>query len=188
LRDFGNVIRLRVVTMEAEPRVLELTGEDLHKAIHAYGTNGIITEVEMPLTAHYDWVDMMVAFDSFRAAATFANALGRSDGLLLKLNCVLAAPTAHAYFKRHQKFVSENDHIVLVMVAAQSHDAFLAFTRRNGGRVVFDEASLTAEEKQGLPPAYELSWNHTTLICRCCTRSPTRSTLPASLMRCSPAR
>ena len=51
LRDFGNVLRLRVMTMEAEPRALELTGEDLHKAVHAYGTNGIITEVEMPLTA-----------------------------------------------------------------------------------------------------------------------------------------
>ena len=49
LRDFGNVLRLRVLTMEAEPRALELTGEDLHKAVHAYGTNGVITEVEMPL-------------------------------------------------------------------------------------------------------------------------------------------
>ena len=43
LRDFGNVLRLRVMTMEAEPRTLELTGEDLHKAVHAYGTNGVIT-------------------------------------------------------------------------------------------------------------------------------------------------
>ena len=44
LRDFGNVLRLRILTMEASPRALELTGEDLHKAVHAYGTNGIITE------------------------------------------------------------------------------------------------------------------------------------------------
>ena len=51
LRDLGNVIRLRTVTMEAEPRVMELTGEDVLKVMHAYGTNGIITEVEMPLTA-----------------------------------------------------------------------------------------------------------------------------------------
>ena len=33
LRDFGNVLRLRVLTMEAEPRALELTGDDLHKAV-----------------------------------------------------------------------------------------------------------------------------------------------------------
>ena len=48
LRDYGNIIRLEVVTMEAEPRTLVLTGDDLHKVSHAYGTNGIITEVEMP--------------------------------------------------------------------------------------------------------------------------------------------
>jgi FAD/FMN-containing dehydrogenase len=46
-----------------------LTGEDLHKVTHAYGTNGIITEVEMPLTAAYDWVDVIVGFDSFMGAA-----------------------------------------------------------------------------------------------------------------------
>ena len=61
------------MTMEAEPRILELTGEDLHKAAHAYGTNGIITEVEMPLAAAYDWVDLIVGFDSFEAAAAYAN-------------------------------------------------------------------------------------------------------------------
>ena len=70
LRDFGNIIRLRVVTMEEEPQVLELTGEDLHKVTHAYGTNGIITEVEMPLAPAYDWVDAIVGFDSFDEATT----------------------------------------------------------------------------------------------------------------------
>ena len=69
LRDFGNVLRVRIMTLEAEPRPLELTGEDLHKVVHAYGTNGIITEVEMPLTAHYDWADVIVGFDSFDAAS-----------------------------------------------------------------------------------------------------------------------
>jgi len=57
------------MTLEAEPRRLELTGEDLHKAVHAYGTNGVITEVEMPLTARYDRVEAIVGFDSFHAAA-----------------------------------------------------------------------------------------------------------------------
>jgi FAD/FMN-containing dehydrogenase len=62
LRDLGNILRLRVVTMEAEPRVLDLTGRDLQKVSHAYGTNGIITEVEMPLAPAYDWVDVLDGF------------------------------------------------------------------------------------------------------------------------------
>ena len=66
LRDRGNILRLRVVTMEAEPRILELRGADLQKVIHAYGTNGIITELEMPLAPAYRWVDLIVALRRLR--------------------------------------------------------------------------------------------------------------------------
>jgi len=163
LRDFGNVLRLRVVTMEAEPKALELTGEDLHKVTHAYGTNGIITEVEMPLTAAYDWVDVIVGFDAFMDAARYGNALACQDGILTKLITPIAAPVPQLYFKRHQKFFRQGQSICVVMVAQHGLDAFLAFTRRAGGEVIFNAATATPEEKRGLPPAYELAWNHTTL-------------------------
>jgi FAD/FMN-containing dehydrogenase len=163
LRDFGNVLRLRVVTMEAEPKVLELTGEDLHKVTHAYGTNGIITEVEMPLTAAYDWVDVIVGFNTFMDAARYGNLLGCQDGILTKLVTPVAAPVPKLYFKRHQKFFSDGQSICIVMVAPHVLDAFLAFTRRTGGAVVYNAAIASDEDKKGLPPAYELAWNHTTL-------------------------
>ena len=161
LRDFGNIIRLRVVTMEEEPRILELTGEDLHKVTHAYGTNGIISEVEMPLTAAYDWVDVIVGFDTFIDAARYGNALGLQDGLLTKLISPIAAPAPFTYFKRHQKFLRDGQSICLVTVAPHSLDAFLAFTRRWGAEIVFNAATET--DLKGLPPNFELSWNHTTL-------------------------
>ena len=65
LRDTGNILRLRLVTMEAEPRTLEFTGSELARVSHAYGTNGIITELEMPLAPAYDWVDVFVATEDF---------------------------------------------------------------------------------------------------------------------------
>jgi FAD/FMN-containing dehydrogenase len=161
LRDFGNVLRLRVVTMEAEPQVLELTGEDLYKVTHAYGTNGIITEVGMPLTAAYDWVDVIAGFDDFDVAARFGNALACQDGILTKLVTPVAAPAPWLYFKRHQKFLREGQSVVVCMVAPQSLDAFRVFSRREKAEIVYD-AALVADRK-GLPPAYELAWNHTTL-------------------------
>ncbi|TPL95844.1 FAD-binding oxidoreductase [Mesorhizobium sp. B2-3-12] len=163
LRDFGNVLRLSVVTMEVEPKVLELTGEDLHKVTHAYGTNGIISEVEMPLTAAYDWIDVIVGFNQFMDAARYGNALACQDGILTKLITPIAAPVPQLYFKRHQKFFREGQSICVVMVARHGLDAFLAFTRRAGGEVIYDATTATPEEKKGLPPAYELAWNHTTL-------------------------
>ena len=100
LRDLGNVLSAEVVTMEASPRVLRLTGADLAKITHAYGTNGIITELEMPLTAAYDWVDVIVGFDSFAAAARFGNALGEEDGILTKLVTPIAAPVPQRFVNR----------------------------------------------------------------------------------------
>ena len=48
LADPGNVRRLRIVTLEEHPRVIDLKGADIQKAHHAYGSNGIIVEVDEP--------------------------------------------------------------------------------------------------------------------------------------------
>ena len=163
LRDLGNIIRLRVVTMEEQPRELELTGLDLHKVTHAYGTNGIITEVEMPLTAAYDWIDVIVTFPGFMDAVRYCNELCRAEGILVKEIATIAAPAPFEWFRRHRKFLGEGDNAAVLMVAPHSMDALRAFTAQRGGRLAFDASALPAEELKGLPCAYELAWNHTTL-------------------------
>ncbi|WP_306027868.1 FAD-binding oxidoreductase [Stappia sp. MMSF_3263] len=164
LRDFGNIIELKVVTMEAEPRVLTLAGAELHKVSHAYGTNGIITEVTVPLTAAYDWVDVLVSFSDFAGAAQYADALANQDGILTKEIAPIGAPLPHDYFLRHRKFVRADQSVCAVMVAPFAMDAFAAFTgRHDEAAIVYRSDTATAEESKGLPPVYELTWNHTTL-------------------------
>jgi len=160
LRDIGNVLRLRIVTMEASPRVIDLTGYDLQKVSHAYGTNGIITEVEMPLTIAHDWVDVLVGFDSFMGGVRYADALGNADGIAVKEIAPIAAPAPQLYFKRHGKYLASGQSIVVVMVAPNSMDAFAAFTSREGGDMLYRSDTM---DSNGLPVAYELAWNHTTL-------------------------
>jgi FAD/FMN-containing dehydrogenase len=164
LRDYGNIIRLKVVTMEASPRVLELTGDDLHKVSHAYGTNGIIVECEVPLAPAYPWVDVIFGFDDLQRATEFSNTLGEQDGLLLKELAVIAAPAPHDYFLRHRKFLPREKHAVVLMVADFALTSLLAFAGRwKGAELLMRSDTLSAEESKGLPPAFELSWNHTTL-------------------------
>ncbi len=163
LRDLGNVLRVRVITMEAEPRTFDLTGEDIHKVAHAYGTNGIITEVEVPLAPHYDWTDVLVTFDDFLEAAAYADGLANQDGILLKELAVIAAPVPHDYFLRHRKYLQPDQSVVVIMAAPFAMDAVAAFTAHSKGAIAYRSDTATAEEKKGLPPAYELAWNHTTL-------------------------
>ena len=164
LRDYGNIIRLKVATMEASPRILDLNGDDLLKVAHAYGTNGIITECEVPLATAYPWVDVLFGFSDLRRASEFANALGEQDGLLLKELGVVAAPAPHDYFLRHKKFLTADTHVVMVMVADFALEPMMAFARRwKGCEVLMRSNKLTKDEARGLPPVFELAWNHTTL-------------------------
>ena len=164
LRDLGNILRLRVVTMEAEPRVLEFTGEELHRVSHAYGTNGIITEIELPLAPAYDWTDVLVGFDDFMDGAQWAEALGNEDGILTKLITPVEAPIPHDYFLRIKDRIRPDQSVVIVMVAPHAMDAFMTFTRRHkGAEIIYRSDKVTAEEKKAFGVAYEYAWNHTTL-------------------------
>ncbi|WP_118135552.1 FAD-binding oxidoreductase [Oceanicella sp. SM1341] len=162
LRDLGNIIRLRVVTMEAEPRVLEFRGEELARVSHAYGTNGIITELEMPLAPAYDWVDLMVAFDDFAEAARYADALASEDGILIKLATVIEGPAPARYFQRLKGRVRDDQSLVLLMVAPHAMDAFETFTaRRPAASLLYRSDDCDWERGPGM--VFEYAWNHTTL-------------------------
>ena len=142
LRDFGNVLRLRVLTMEAEPRALELTGADLHKAVHAYGTNGIITEVEMPLTARLRLDRRLVGFETFEAAAAYAMRLGEQDGLLKKLVTVVATPGAARLFSAPPPSDPARESVVMVMVARTPSTRCTPSPAVQSAELLFDASGL----------------------------------------------
>ena len=64
LRDPGNLLRARVMTVEREPRVIELQGDEIQQVHHAYGTNGVILDVEVALSPAVDWVHCTVLFET----------------------------------------------------------------------------------------------------------------------------
>jgi FAD/FMN-containing dehydrogenase len=162
LRDLGNIIRLRVVTMEEEPRILEFRGEELARVSHAYGTNGIITELEMPLAPAYDWTGMFVAFEDFGPAMRFAADLANQDGILIKLATVFEAPIAHDYFQRVKPHVTPGQTVVGLMVAPHSMDGFLTFLgRRPEATLIYRSDDHAWPRDPG--PIFEYGWNHTTL-------------------------
>jgi FAD/FMN-containing dehydrogenase len=107
---------------------------------------------------------VLVGFNGLERAAAYANHLGEQDGLLIKQLAVIAAPVGHDYFLRHKRFIPREKTVVTVMVARHALDALLAFTRTvKDAEVLMNSAAMSAEDRKGLPPVYELGWNHTTL-------------------------
>ncbi|WP_108663420.1 FAD-binding oxidoreductase [Acuticoccus kandeliae] len=163
LRDAGNIIRLRLAAMDGTVgSLIDLTGPDIAKASHAYGTTGIITEVEMPLAPAYDWVDMIMSFPTLEGAIRCGEALAAADGLLLKNVAVMDASVT-PYFKRHAGYLTAGEAVVVVMAAPFAAGDVVHLGRHAGGRVVFRSDAEAPETLKKLPAAFELCWNHTTL-------------------------
>ncbi len=162
LRDLGNIIRLRVITMEAEPRALEFTGEELHRVSHAYGTNGIITEIEMPLAPAYDWVGIIMTFPDFAQALRFGYDLAAQDGILIKLATLFEPGVAQDYFQRISPYVAKGLATGLFMVAPHAMPAFHTFTARYPGATLIYRSDQTQWERDP-GRIFEYGWNHTTL-------------------------
>jgi len=155
----GNIRRLRIATLEAQPRLLDLTGDDIQGIHHAYGTTGVITEVEMPLEPAEDWVELIIAYEDWDNCVAAGWDLLQGD-VLLKQLAAIEAPAPHRYFLRHRKFLRETDNVLCVLAARRDVGKVLA---QSHGRCAY-RSDLTPEaDRQGLPHLHHLCWNHTTL-------------------------
>ncbi|QBY02758.1 FAD-binding oxidoreductase [Rhodophyticola sp. CCM32] len=159
LRNPANIRRIRLLTMEAEPQVIELTGHDVHKAAHAYGVNGIITELELPIDPATDWREVLIGLPDMAAAIACAFAIGRDDAILSRMISLFEPGIADRYFLRHRKLVPEGEALVAVYVASGDLAALEALIARLGGQIRFRDG----EHEGRFPDLYELGWNHTTL-------------------------
>ena len=159
LRDRGNVLGLRVATLGPSPQIVDLEGDAVQQANHAYGTNGLILSVDMPTQNAIDWREGVVAFSGLESALRFGLKLAASDGIAKKLASVVH-PALAANFGPIRDACPAGQWIVLTLVAEASHMAWQDLVRECGGTITLDRL---AGEAPGEPPLYEYSWGHTTL-------------------------
>lgn len=160
LRDNGNVSYIRIVTVEPEPKVVELHDADIQLVQHAYGTNGIITALDFRLRPATDWRHVVALFDGYEPtlrAALSAHAAGLDCYLL----SVVERRFARFYRRLEGIFPPDRD-AVFAMVAPAAMADFTALVTLAGGRIALDK-SLAEVEAANLPPTWECGWNHTTL-------------------------
>jgi FAD/FMN-containing dehydrogenase len=160
LRDDGNIYSVKVMTVEPEPKIIELHGHDIQKVQHAYGTNGIVMELEIGLTKATDWIHTAALFESYDATLRFC--LKALDD---KLDCYLLTTVDRRFSRFYTKFgdlfPADRD-AVFAMIAPEEQARFAELVASFGGRVSFG-MTQDALHAKGLQPAYECGWNHTTL-------------------------
>ncbi len=159
LRDAGNLLGLEVVTLEPEPRLLQLDAVASAPLNHAYGTNGILTALRLPTTKAVAWQQIVVGFDQWERALAAAQALAATA---LELNSItlLEAPLAQPLPWPAGCPAPEGEEHRLLLLAAPAALAVLpAWLEARGGALRWQAPQ---GQSRGLP-LRELTWNHTTL-------------------------
>jgi FAD/FMN-containing dehydrogenase len=157
LREPGNVIAARVITLEETPRAIELRGDAAQKINRAYGTTGIITALEMPLAQLCEWIEVAVVFDSFAAACEAGLSVALADGVVKKLLTPITWPIPR-YFGPFAAACPEGKSLLLAMIAKPSLETFKYLI--GAGKIIHEKPF---DESPSETPLYEYSWNHTTL-------------------------
>lgn len=165
LKDAGNVTMIRVVTLEEQPQVIELHDADIQKVHHAYGTNGIITALRLTLKPAVDWVHHIALFDSYSSALRFGCEATEAIGNTLDAFLITAVERRIAPYYQGElgaRFPANKD-AVFAMVNPESVAAWRSLMIQHGGleTMALPEADVKA---QGLSPAFECAYNHTTLM------------------------
>lgn len=159
LRDPGQVLALEVVTLEAEPQLLQLDAAASEPLIHAYGTNGIITALTLASSDLVAWQQLVVGFQDWQAALAVLRELPQT-ALLLNAMALLEAPVAARMpWPPGCPAPQAGEHRLLLLAAPDSLAVLLPWLARRGGRCHWQQPQGSG---RGLP-LRELTWNHTTL-------------------------
>lgn len=156
----GNVLSVKVMTMEAEPRILHVPAPQALLMHHAYGSNGIVLEVELALAPAHRWIERLDVFDDFTDALDYANALARSPGLVKRQLALLAAPIP-SYFSHLNGHYQASQHAVISVIAQESEGVCAHLQEKYRGRSAVRQSADDAREDNA--SLMEYCWNHTTL-------------------------
>jgi len=157
--DPGNVTGVRVVSVEAEPQVVELRGARVRDLYHSYGVNGVITEMEFALAPALDWRETLLSFPEFMAAVRFCQTVGEAAGIPKKLLTLLADPLPQ--LSGLEKHVAPGRTAVLCIVARSALEVMQELCAEFGGRLELEQDH--AEVYGTAHSLMEHAWNHTTL-------------------------
>jgi FAD/FMN-containing dehydrogenase len=164
LASTGNVLGIKAMSIEPEPRTEELRAPDALLLHHVYGTNGLVLEIELGLAPAHPWLEAIVCFEGFDAAIEFADALAGSPGIVKKSVTLLAAPIPDLLLQAVPPLAGAmvpGHHAVFVLVAEFAEAGLQQLVREHGGTVTLRK---TADEvRSSNRTIVEYTWNHTTL-------------------------
>ena len=159
LRDPGHLLGLEVVTIDEDPRVLQLDASDAEALNHAYGTNGIITALRLATAISVDWQEVVVDCPDWRTAVDLAR---RCSSAAIDLHLCTVLEAAVVEMLPSWDLPRRSADRLLLLVAPDA----VSTVQRLASDLGAELTHLGAEAARHGSGLRELSWNHTTLHLR----------------------
>lgn len=161
LRDGKNIERIGALSVERQPKRHEFSGKDVSAIHHAWGLNGVITDLVLGTVPTARWINIVASFGTYRTAFEAGIELGAARQLNLKLLTTIDGRIA-ASIKQLGEIAERRRDLLLVMVAEEHVEETRRIIAGRGGveELVLDNQAMKAS---GLPTLAEFSYNHTTL-------------------------
>ena len=151
----GNVLGVKLLTAEEEPREIVLEGDDVYPVLRTYGTTGVITEVTVPLVPARSWLEAVIVFDAFEPAARLVQTLAERQTIVQRSVAAQEAPLA-ASFSPIKHLYQEGQAVVPAIFDAASESEVRALTSDFDG--TFHAWQITGEG--GKFPLGYMSYGH----------------------------
>jgi hypothetical protein len=154
-----NVKSVTLMTMEEEPKFIKLEERDAIKALHTYGTTGVMVEVEMRLAQAFQWDQLVFIHDDWQKLLDWSYEVACDDTIPKRLVTVFENPIA-SFFKPLKKHFQTDKHTTFFLIDENYSEKVIASATAAGIEHVYSKPF-------GNPPKppfiTDYTWNHTTL-------------------------
>jgi FAD/FMN-containing dehydrogenase len=155
----GNVKSVTLLSCEETPRLLRLEEADCVRALHTYGTTGIMVEIEMRLAPKIDYDQLIFSAADWDKLIDWTNAAARDSRWRKRLVTAFEWPIP-SYFKPLMKRFRPSEHVSFLLVDRAQGDPLIASAQAAGIDCVY-RTPLT--DPPTPPFITDYTWNHTTL-------------------------
>jgi FAD/FMN-containing dehydrogenase len=155
----GTVRSVTLLTCESQPRTLRLEDGDVLKALHTYGTTGILVEIELGLAPRVDYEQIAVSSPDWNRLLDWTDAAARRIEWRKRLVTQFEWPIP-SYFKPLLKHLVPNEHASFLLIDRAQAQTVVDSALQAGLNRVY-QRPLSDPPKP--PFLTDYTWNHTTL-------------------------
>jgi FAD/FMN-containing dehydrogenase len=155
----GNVKSVTMMSCEEEPRLVRLEEAESLKALHTYGTTGLMVEVEMRLAPKVDYDQLILSAPDWDRLLDWTDAAARRFDWRKRLVTQFEWPMP-SYFKPLAKHLRTGESISFLLIERTQADEAVASAAASGIDCVYRKPLADPPKP---PFLTDYTWNHTTL-------------------------